>query len=180
MTKKRKAVNLKELQKLINAAEFVPTPDMVKFKQKLLAKLEDNPAFSILNISPEVAFEVTRDKRLQAWVTIPGFAEWLGNKSEYKERLGGLIDMAMEKAEEILTSKSERAMGAQVTLIKIMLEAGGKFPKAAKEDNRMDKLQALSDDKLFDTLKSLGWTPPVGLLEPTKQQERGEYEDLPE
>jgi hypothetical protein len=114
-------------------------------------------------MSAALAFELTQDSRLKKWATLPGFESWLSNRLEYREKLTSLIDKAMEKADEILSSKSERAYAAQVSLIKIMLEAGGKMPKG-KADAAADPnvaVAAMSEEELDKLLKTAGYVKPT-------------------
>ena len=157
MAKKKKAT-LKDIAALMDTIDFQPTADMQNMKQKVLARMEDNPSHSLISITPELALELTKDKRIKEWLKIPGFGDWLCNKSEFKEKLTSLIDMAMEKAREILSTNNERAYGAQVSLVKIMLEAGNKFPKQIKDSKEKDGMIAAMDEKqLEDFLRKAGY-----------------------
>jgi hypothetical protein len=134
-------------QNLVEASAeqvFNPTPSMRKCKAKLLVALEGNPSASLETITLQHALQLTKVTTLEKWWIKPGFKDWLRNAEEFKSSLEYLCNLGMETAEDILTADDARSVNAKVSLIKILLEAGGKINRQ-KEVKLLDEAIAKMD-----------------------------------
>ncbi len=158
--------------------DFVPDSDMVKYKQKLLIRLEENPAFSLSHITAEVAGEVLPSPNLKIWLKQTGFIEWLSNRSEAREKVAGLIDLALDRARRLLED-DRTSPSVQLGLIKTIFDVAA--VKSKKEEGKDVTKQIEGMDKAaFDKfLASTGYiklptpvTPTIIDIEETEDEPR--------
>lgn len=136
-----------KLSELSDTVIFQPTPAQKKLKAKFHSRFIPGPLTDLNNLSLSDALEITGDSRLRKLWEQPGFKEWFANRDENRERLEYLFTLALDTAEEILTSETAQA-SAKVNMVKVLAELANKFPnKYAQEKyvdeeiNRMSELQ---------------------------------------
>ena len=154
MTKKKKTENTN-----LDIVRFTPTPDMVVLKQKLLVRMEDSPIYSMAIITPEIAYEVTRDRRVKEWAKIPGFIDWLSNRSEIKEKVAGLLDLALDRAAKILSDDNPKSANVQVGLIKAIIDLSAL--KAPKEKDTAKNIDLMSEEQFEAAVAKMGLVRPT-------------------
>jgi len=127
--------------KFIDIAEelsFEPSPAQRKLKAKYWLAVRDYPGSAADKLSCAEAMRVTNDGRLERWWKSPGFAQWFRGRDEFRERTEYLCQLALDTAEQVLLSDDPKAINAKVSMIKVLLEAGGKITKS-KEIKLLDE-----------------------------------------
>jgi hypothetical protein len=143
----------------LDVVRFTPTPDMIVLKQKLLVRMEDSPIYSMAAITPEIAYEVTRDRRVKEWAKLPGFIDWLSNRSEIKEKVANLLDLALDRAARILSDDNPKAMNVQVGLIKAIIDLSAL--KASKEKDQSKNIDLMSEEQFEAAVAKMGLVRPT-------------------
>jgi hypothetical protein len=148
-------MSLKDINKILAAAQtdlvFSPTPDMRRAKAAFWSRFAEAPMVPSDTITLASIQNISSDKRLSKWWTLPGFAEWFQNREEFRERLEYLADVALDALEQVLTDPDANA-GAKVNSAKLVLEAASKMPKKI-EDSPVSRLEALSRAELEDYVR---------------------------
>jgi len=135
---------------------FIPSPPQRQTKAKFMVSLEENPSVDPSEVSLAAAIQITGDSRLEKWWKRPGFADWFRGKEEFKERLEYLCQLGLDTAEDILLSDDPKSVNAKVSLIKVLLESGGKMPAKGKEVKFLDEaVQKMNKQQLEQQLKRL-------------------------
>ena len=144
----------KKKETLPAVQHFQPLAEMVQFKQKLLVRMEDSPIYSIANVTPEVAYEVMRDRRVKEWAKLDGFNQWLSNKNETREKVAGLLDLALDRARSILENP-EAPASVQAGLIKTIIDLSA--IKVTKEKDSSKAIDVMDEKQLEDFMKKAGY-----------------------
>lgn len=150
-------------QRLIDASTelvFVPSPLQRKAKASYWSVVSSNP---LLDTDRELTLaqiqQVVNDARLDKWWSEPGFKDWFANKDEFRQKLEYLCMLAQDTAEEILISEDPRSVNAKVSLIKVLLEAGGKVAPRQKEVKYLDEqINKMDIKQIEEVLKKAGRT----------------------
>ena len=137
-----------QIEEALKEITFEPTAAQRKAKVKLMALIQDNPMFSLEDITMSSALEITKERRIRAWWDLEGFQDWFKNKNEMKQRFEELLNIGQDALERILSSKDPRFASAQVNTMKALFEVAGKNPAKQKEIkfsdesiNKMDPIQ---------------------------------------
>lgn len=147
---KEETSNLRNIEGLIEQVEFKPSETQRKTKAKLAGVLANNPIYNQDDLTPDMIAKITGDRRIYKWVKEdPQALEYFRNKNEFRQRLEHLIEKALDRAESILDNDSERALGPQVNMMKILFELGNRFPSRAKETRYLDdEVNRMSEEQL--------------------------------
>ena len=137
-----------QIEEALKEIAFEPTAAQRKAKIKLMALIQDNPMFSLEDITLSSALEITKERRIRTWWELEGFQDWFKNKNEMKQRFEELLGMGLDALEHILKSRDPRFASAQVNTMKALFEVAGKNPAKQKEIkfsdesiNKMDPIQ---------------------------------------
>ena len=140
------------------AQEYEPTTQQRRIKAKLLTLVQDNPLFSLEDLTLDKAMQITKARQLKLWWNKPGFQEWFCNRNEFRALVMEGADVAVMRMINILQLDDPRYAGAQVNAAKLLFEAANKMPAKQKEVkysdesiNKMDPLQ------LEDFLRKAGY-----------------------
>lgn len=129
---------------------YSPTNEELKLKGAFLTLSSQNPLLDPATLTLQDA-ERLLGKRF-ANRERPGFAAWLLNREENRQRLEYLFALALGAAEDILLSTDPKAQGARVSMVRTIAELAGKMPSkvagpeldlktAVKSIGSMDKVQ---------------------------------------
>ncbi len=141
----------------IQAFEFVPNREQQRVKAKIMGILHDNPIYSMSEITYDMAYQLTQDRRLKAWWQQPGFAPWMQNRSEFKQKLEHLVQLSLDTAEQIISSE-DSPPAARVNMIKLVWEAASKFPQKVASPNRDSQAaQNMSQEQLDEMMRKAGY-----------------------
>ena len=145
---------------LVKEAEevFVPSDTQRQVKAKLLAAVQDNPVYSLEDLTEGGAVELTHDRRIRAWWEIEGFQDWLKNKNEFRQRVEHITAKLLDAMERIAASTDPKLATAQVNAMKAFMEVGNKMPSKQKEITYKDAAIATMDPlRLEEFLNKNGW-----------------------
>lgn len=162
-------MSLKDINKILAAAQtdlvFAPTPDMRRAKAAFWSKFADAPMVASDSLTLASVQQVSSDRRLSKWWTLPGFAEWFQNKEEFRERLEYLADIALDSLEQVLTDPDANP-SAKVASAKLVLEAASKMPKK-EADAPASRLETMSRGELEEYVRrNLKYLAPTESLTP--------------
>lgn len=62
-----------QIEEALKEIAFEPTAAQRKAKIKLMALIQDNPMFSLEDITLSSALEITKERRIRAWWELEGF-----------------------------------------------------------------------------------------------------------
>jgi hypothetical protein len=146
-----------ELGNAIQAFEFVPDRAQQRVKAKIMGILADNPIYAMSEITYDIAYQLSQDRRLRKWWDIPGFSQWMQNKSEFKQRLEDLVQLSLDTAEDIISNEA-MPPAARVNMIKLVWEAAAKFPqKVANPNKDSQAAQHMSQEQLDEMMRKAGY-----------------------
>lgn len=149
----------KAASSIVDLAEdlvFIPSPAQRKAKAKFWMAVKDNPSVDPNNISASQAESIINNQSVRKWWAQPGFKEWFKGKEEFRERLEYLCQVGLDTAEEILLIDDPKAVNAKVSLIKVLLEAGGKIDKGKQIKLLDESVQKMSKAQLEEYMKKQG------------------------
>lgn len=134
---------------------YMPSVEQRRVKSAYLAAVSDDPSVDPKEpVTLARALQVTGQTRLTHWWKLTGFKEWFNNKDEYRQRLEYLNQLALDKAEELLYDDNPKTASARVSLIKTLMEAGGKMAAKQKEVKLLDEvIQKMDRQQLEAYLK---------------------------
>ncbi len=140
---------------MMREVEFEPTPDQEKYKVRVMSYLHDNPIYRTADLTYETCYRIVRHQRLASWWKQVGFEEWIQNRNEFREKAEYLLTLAMKRATTILQSTDAKMVGAQVNMIKMVLELTNRMPKENKGKDK--EAPALDPGQLDEFLRLSGY-----------------------
>ena len=177
-----------ELGNIVNMLEsmdFVPSEVMMRAKARLLAAISDNPVYSLEDMSLDVAIEFTKERKLRQWWKQDGFQDWFKNKHEFRAEVEDLLNLGLKRMRTILNSESDKLANAQVSVVKMLMEAGNKMPKQKETSRGFDSnIDKMNSEQLEEFLKRAGYVKlapppePIYIAAPSEDalQEEGSFE----
>lgn len=141
----------KSLEKSAENVVFKPTPEQRRAKSTFWSYFSEDDAPIPEFISDAMASKFGADRRISQWWGSTDFVAWFTNKDEFRQRLEFLSQLALDAAEEILSSPTVPPQ-AKVNMAKLVIEAANKMPnKYAKDDqNFLDSRIAKMDKKQLE------------------------------
>jgi hypothetical protein len=135
---------------------FIPSPPQRKCKSKFWITMHEDPQADPNNINVTMAVNLTGNRQLEHWWKQPGFEDWFKGKEEFRERVEYLCQIGLDTAEEILLSDDPKAVNAKVSLIKVLMEAGGKISKTKEVKILDEAVQKMNKAQLEAYIKKHG------------------------
>jgi hypothetical protein len=147
---------------------YVPSVEQRRVKAAFLAAITDDPSVDPTEfVTLARAVQVTGQRKLEHWWKQEGFVAWFNNRDEFRQRLEYLNQLALDKAEEILHDDNPKTASARVSLIKTLMEAGGKMAAKQKEVKLLDDVvQRMNRQQLESFLKRAKMLPAEAPAEP--------------
>lgn len=94
-----------ELQLVIDSSRFTPTPAQVRRRAEMFSRG--------IQVSPDMLLEeviaLGVSGVVSRWWDIPGFREWFLSKDYNKHKAEGLLQQAMHRLSEVLTTSTDNA-----------------------------------------------------------------------
>jgi hypothetical protein len=163
----------------VQVFEFVPDRAQQRLKAKIMGIIQDNPIYAMSEITYDMAFMLTKDKRLKTWWQQPGFEDWMRNKDEFKQKLQDLVSLSLETAEQIITSEATPP-AARVNMIKLVWEAAAKFPQKVANPNKENTAAShMSPEQLDEMMRKAGYVR-ISAMQPAQIAQKEEQQDVQE
>jgi len=132
---------------------FTPSTKQRKLKSRLWVRLNENPVTDLTNVGRDYVESIVGES-LKKWWSEPGFTDWLFNKMEQRERLEYLFELALDAAEEILTSDDPRSNSAKVAMVGKIAELAAKTPSKSDGEKFKDEfIQQMNRAQIEEFIK---------------------------
>lgn len=161
------SLHTNKLLSLVNESTDVlvykPTADQRRAKSAFWSHFTGEGATQVPTVPTLAsALSLGGDRRISDWWKDQSFIDWFSNSDEFRQRLEYLTTLALDAAEDILTSKDAPA-AAKVNMAKLVMEAAGKGAKdTAKEKYADERIAQMDRMQLEEYIrKSMRILPPV-------------------
>ena len=134
------------LIEVISDITYLPSPEQRRAKSSFWTRFSDNPLCDPSDISLSVIDRVLGDSRLGRWWKVPGFPDWFRNQEEFRERVEGLIHVALDTLEQVMFDPKAQA-SAKVNAAKLLMEVGRKMPPKSVREIYVDEKISRMDRK---------------------------------